>query len=357
LILAGRIEGKRTPPTWMNWLCDGLQVRETIEAEKLEFERTTALLTPVDGGFIQASERHTLTVHVVRAAAAATVLPPRSPQVPLRAEPVIRAKALHAGSKGEIFSATRIKTFRECPGAYYLRYVLGFPSEGAGTVRGEDDEMRDREFPAEIRGRVFHAVMQTIDRVVAGGGRIEDEVGRALTVETAVDTPGAGLVIHEIASTIRAVLASPFWREVEAGIETRTEFTISCTLGDDFLSGTMDRVYRDASGVWHLLDYKTDRVDATTVEQKADSYWPQLEFYAVLIQKFFAAPRVAATLLFTSMVEQPIRRVFDARDIGAFESEIRGIVERIKAGDFSPSRVPCHICPFKPEGCRFLLFP
>ncbi len=357
LILTGRVGGKRTTPTWMNWLCDGLQANEELHAEKLEFERTTALLIHVDGGFVQGSERHTLTVHVVQPATAPTVPAPRSLESPPRAEPVIRARPLNAGSKGEIFSATRIRTFRECPGAYYLRYVLGFPTEETGAVRGEEDEMRDREFPAELRGRVFHAVMQNIDRVAASGGRIEEEVGKALTAETAVDAPHAGSLITEIASKIRAVLAAPLWREVAAGIETRTEFTVSCALGEDFLSGTMDRVYQDALGTWHLLDYKTDRVDAATAAQKANSYWPQLEFYALLIQKFFAAPSVTATLWFTSLLEEPVRRVFNVRDIAAFESEIRGIVGRIKAGDFSPSRVPCKSCPFQPEGCRFLLRP
>jgi RecB family exonuclease len=268
---------------------------------------------------------------------------------------LIRAKPLSAVSRGEIFSATRIKTFRECPAAYYLRYVLGFPSEGTGTAREGDDEMRDREFPAEIRGRVFHAVMQSIDRVAAGGGRIEDEVGKALTVETSVDAPHAGSVIAEIAATVRAVLATPFWKEVAAGTEMRTEYTISCTLGDDFLSGTMDRVYRDESGAWHILDYKTDRVDATTVAQRADAYWPQLKFYALLLQKFFATPSVTATLWFTSRVEHPVTRVFAVSDLELFESEIRALVGRIKAGDFSPARVPCDACPFQPEGCRFLL--
>ena len=356
LILSGRLGGKRTAATWMNWLLDGLQVDEEFGAERLEFERSTAILTAVDGHFVSGSERHSLTVHVIRpsaamAAPASQTLLSREP-----GEPVIRAKPLEAGSKGEIFSATRIKTFRECPGAYYLRYVLGFPSEGSGTVGGGDDELRDREFPAEIRGRVFHAAMQNIDRVAPSGGGIEDEVGKALTVETAVDAPQAQPLVAEIASAIRAVLATPLWREVSAGVETRTEFTISCTLGDDFLSGTMDRVYRDASGTWHLLDYKTDRVDLKTVARKADSYWPQLEFYALLIQKFFGASRVSATLLFTSLVDKPIRRVFEAGEIAAFESEIRVIVGRIKAGDFRPTKVPCSACPFQPEGCQFLLY-
>jgi len=72
---------------------------------------------------------HRLTIHVIRSIDA---LPPPPAAVPLRAAlPNLLIDPLHSESTGEIFSASKIRTYCECPSKYYHQYVLGYPL-GAG---------------------------------------------------------------------------------------------------------------------------------------------------------------------------------------------------------------------------------
>jgi ATP-dependent exoDNAse (exonuclease V) beta subunit len=213
------------------------------------------------------------------------------------------------------------------------------------------EETEDREYPGELRGRMFHSVMQRIDILGRDPEALRREVKRNLGTEWTEEEGRVAALVEEVLNDVERVLDSDLWQEAGNGMDARTEYTISCALGEDTLSGTMDRVYLDAAGVWHVLDYKTDRVDAESLPVRADSYWPQLMFYALLVHRFFSAPRVSATLLFTSAVDRPVRRVFDAEELARIEEEIAGVISSIKKGDFTARRPPCPVCPMAPNGC------
>ena len=127
------------------------------------------------------------------------------------------------------------------------------------------------------------------------------------------------------------------------------------TLGEDFLTGTLDRVYRDADGRWNVLDYKTDAISKINLKQKIDQYTPQVKFYALLVQKFFSAENVRAKLLFTAVLENPISLEFSRDEMLKFEAELASIIAKIRATKFATDGLPCSGCPFAPEGCSIHL--
>ena len=66
---------------------------------------------------------------------------------------------------GESYSATRLKTFVECPVKYYLSYVLGF---GGASGQGPRDEPADTDREegrglAVLEGEITHQVLSEID--------------------------------------------------------------------------------------------------------------------------------------------------------------------------------------------------
>jgi ATP-dependent helicase/nuclease subunit A len=355
LVLSGKHRLKKGEPSWMQWLLEALAWDPSGGLDALSFRCVTQTLEERAGAFITNGEGHELRIPLVRASQLPTgVSPPQTPGRN-RVQPRISIAPLAAEGKGEIFSATRIRTYRECPALYYLKYVLGLPGE-PGTVAGpEPEETTDADYPAELRGRVFHSVMQHIDSIPHGAGEIGMAVRRGLLAEAPLGETEADRLVEEITGRVLTVLGSDLWREAGVGTEIRTEFTVSAVFDNDYLSGTMDRVYRDGTGRFHVLDYKTDRVDVDTVRDRAEAYWPQLAFYALLVHRFFAVAEVEAILLFTSMVHLPLRRTFGEAELSAFEDEVRIIVQRIKAGDFRPVRTPCHGCPLMPQGCDFLV--
>jgi ATP-dependent helicase/nuclease subunit A len=348
LILSGDPAVRKSTVTWMSWLLSALRPPALLDGDSLTVPCTTGLLEKKDGEYVSGVERHDLTVHLVR--------PKPVPLVPLptgrseaRALSEIYIAPLSSAWKGEIFSATRIRTYQECPARYYLRYVLGFPGNRDLSVRGEEDELQDREYPAELRGRVFHSVMQRLDEISLSGGGLEEELGRLLLLEVVSDPSRSPALISEIAGMVRSVAASRFWSDVVQGRDAKTEFTISLVLGNDFLSGTLDRIYRDPSGLWHVLDFKTDRVDAVSMEERAAVYWPQLEFYALLLHRLTGARVVQAEILFTALPDRPLRRLLEAEELEKVERKIESVIARIKSGEYQPVTPPCAGCPFQGE--------
>jgi hypothetical protein len=157
--------------------------------------------------------------------------------------------------------------------------------------------------------------------------------------------------VEAIERMIQGVVGSEFWREVSSGHDARTEFAITAAFGTDYLTGTIDRLYRDREGLWNLIDFKTDAVGPELLEQRVKSYEFQVGFYAYLLHRLVSASRVRATVWFASWVARPFHSVLHGPDFGRIESEIEEIIARIRDKEFQPPATPCPGCPFLPSGC------
>ncbi len=62
------------------------------------------------------------------------------------------------------------------------------------------------------------------------------------------------------------------------------------------LTGFIDRLYEDRDGQWHILDFKTNQVDAATLPAVAASYELQMLVYALAAQQVLGRPPKNLTL-------------------------------------------------------------
>ncbi|HZZ29247.1 MAG TPA: UvrD-helicase domain-containing protein [Pirellulales bacterium] len=65
-----------------------------------------------------------------------------------------------------------------------------------------------------------------------------------------------------------------------------------------YLQGFLDCLYQDASGRWHLLDYKTNQVSADTAAALASQFELQLGVYALAVEQILQQPPVELTVHF-----------------------------------------------------------
>ena len=354
LVLSGNPDGSGKAATWMNWLQESLSSGHRFESGGLEFQVDTKSLEFSESRFVQSEQHHSLLIHLesgMESVSAGVIGTPGVEEVTL---PPHLIASLPGQTKGEIFSASKIKTYLDCPSRYALRYILGFPS-GPGSFRyAADEEWHDDKLPAESRGRVFHAVMQHIDALARDRNAIPGTIRRCLVAEAPFVPGGDFEMVEEIARAVDSILGSSFWREVSAATGTRTEFTISTPFGEDFLTGTLDRLFRDSDGVWNILDYKTDRIDRSGVSLRGESYLPQMKFYALLLSRFVGAPSVKVTLLFTEHPDIPVQRILRQRDLEEFENLLSSVTRRIKSGFFPPKENSCGECPLSFDQCASL---
>lgn len=336
------------------WLQNLLRLESQTTASTKNFEVTTDVLVPTNGRFECRNIRHNLPVHLVYPHELSTSGATGEAQQMEQTKLVnICIEPIGAAKTGEFFSATKIRTYLQCPSKYYLRYVVGLPASSVRLFRDNVEDEEDVEIPRDLRGRAFHHVMQHSERIGANPAAILTELKNFISRDSYSILSEPSIELEALTEKVMAVLRSKFWQNVLSGTDTRTEFTIMTRIDHDILLGTLDRIYRDHDGVWTVLDFKTDTVDSETLARKQAEYEAQLKFYSLLVRKYFGADRVQSCLLFSELPEHPVQAVYLAGELEAFEQELRLIISRIRAREFSRPGPPCVGCPFLPSGCRF----
>ncbi|MFN0157118.1 MAG: UvrD-helicase domain-containing protein [Bacteroidota bacterium] len=349
LILSGLLDSTETKAqSYMRWLRNGLGIDDIPSGKIFEYSVVTPCLNGESG---LANEAHTLSIHILRADDLARALSVESPPIVLKELGDIRIESIAAQPTGEIYSASKLRTYRECPAKYYLRYVLGLPEVSVGKDPDrETDEDDDEHLTSQERGSLLHLVMEKIDSIDGSDSAIESLVRTTVAAIPLVQTDLVS-IINEMTETVRSILQSEFWRSISKGTEVKTEYAITTLLGEDFLTGKLDRLFKNESGDWHILDYKTDSINADEVSALGDSYLNQLGFYAFVLHKTTGAGSISGTLLFTNHLNKPISKIYMAAEFATIETEIRDVVGRINSHDFNKLEKCCLHCPFFPQGC------
>jgi len=65
-----------------------------------------------------------------------------------------------------------------------------------------------------------------------------------------------------------------------------------------YIEGVIDCLYQDASGDWHLVDYKSNQVDAAGVSKTSEHYAMQMAVYAIACEKSLGVRPVESVLHF-----------------------------------------------------------
>ena len=162
--------------------------------------------------------------------------------------------------------------------------------------------------PAQ-KGTALHLVMQYIDFEKAGTTEgAAAEIARL--VEGQFLTPQQGEAADP--ARIAAFFQSELGRELMASVSLRREFKFSILVpagryykaageGEQvLLQGVVDCYFETLEGIT-VVDFKTDRVTAKSVAQRAEGYRPQLEAYSQALEEITGRPVVRRALWFFAL--------------------------------------------------------
>ena len=186
-----------------------------------------------------------------------------------------------------LVTATEIVQHHLCPRRYHLRYRIGAPaqeySRRSGRVEeGDGADVKDDELPAEALGDRVHRILAE-----EPGSPVIEEV---LATLSARDREAA----RRQEKTFRN---SALGREAASG-EAMREFPFVMARHGAVLRGQIDLILRGRDGSLKVVDYKTSRIDASEVEERAADYELQLRIYALAIRDIFGRAPGGACLHF-----------------------------------------------------------
>ena len=219
--------------------------------------------------------------------------------------------------KGEIFSATQLLTFKEDRKEYHQRYLLGYFEDdyekiGLGEIHVEN---------ALLRGTLVHKMMERFPH------HDIDELFSEL------DITDEDLILNlknEIEMLETKIKNSRLIQPALQAQNFKNEISIMRRFGDDYLSGTLDRIYQDEDGQWVILDYKTNHISETEVIPTAARYKVQMDVYSLLIESIFPEQEEYKVGLYFIYADQIVNEVYSKRRIKAYEKEYEQLIEQIK---------------------------
>ena len=153
---------------------------------------------------------------------------------------------------------------------------------------------------AALRGRLVHRALE-----VSGGApdSLDDDALADLAreqSERAVDDATARALAGEVREMLDRFTRSPVAAALAAAdVERWFELPFAWDWDGVPVHGSIDLVYRDASG-WHVIDFKSDRLNGTSAQEAASHYAVQIGLYQLAIEAAVGAPASAALLFLRS---------------------------------------------------------
>jgi ATP-dependent helicase/nuclease subunit A len=147
-------------------------------------------------------------------------------------------------------------------------------------------------------GTLVHAILA--DLAAERGGDVEK-----LISQHAVRHLADAATAAEARAMIRRFLESPRWQLLRQAAQAHIELEFLLAWPPEaaradcrYLQGFIDCLYQDAAGAWHLLDYKTNQVDASHLDAAAAGYEMQMLVYALAVEQILGQPPASMTLHF-----------------------------------------------------------
>lgn len=250
--------------------------------------------------------------------------------------------------RNNIFSATQIQTFMDCPTKYFLKYQLGMPEFEIRSIKfHEEDDPNDKLYGG-IVGAVTHSVLEKFQSF--SEEEIRSFILQNLNSEFVIEIEKVNQVTKDILFQVKNYFESDFGNSINRLPEYKTEFTLNTLFGEDYLTGTLDRLYKNQEGKWCILDYKTDNVTLNNIKNKADRYYWQMAFYSILVSRYLGIDEVEAALVFTKHPDHPQIYKFRKDEIKKNETEIIQVIEKIKSNQFTRNEKMCEYCNYHKEG-------
>jgi len=234
-----------------------------------------------------------------------------SPELPLY------LKEIKDQPQREMFSATQLMTFINDKKSYLNRYHLGFFEEDYDRqITSETDQDL-----ATLKGKIFHRYLELypetdIDSLLFDFEILNPDFVQELKIE---------LKIFE-----NRIQQSTYLSEVLQAAEFKNEVAITLKLGDSFLTGTIDRMYKNSNDLWEVVDYKTNKIESNQIELTAEKYKTQIEVYALLLSAIFPEQEKYDITLYFVQPDDKYRKSFTKKDLNEIESKLLSIVKEIK---------------------------
>jgi len=212
------------------------------------------------------------------------------------------------------FSATRIMTYLNNPDEYFQRYHLGFFEQDYESF-ADDVYKSDHGL---LKGKIIHRYLELI---TSSNLSPDDLIQNILFEYDVFDTELREQFLTEVKYLTNRLKQSDIGKPILNAEIFRNEVSITTSLGNNYFTGTLDRLFKNTNGIWEVVDYKTNRIRSDQVEEEVKKYEWQIKAYALLLSKLYPDQHQFPISLYFLYPDQLYQRRFskeEADKIGLF---------------------------------------
>ncbi len=197
-------------------------------------------------------------------------------------------------------AVTALCDFDHCPMLYHWRHELGVPDRPIIAKAKDLSSTTAGAAPAPLDaatvGTVLHGCMALLD--MAAPQPALALVEQAVAEMNLPETTDVRAIGEDLAGMIESFSATPLWNDIAQADQALCEMDFVLECGPALLRGQIDLIYRRKDGSWHIVDYKSDRVEANQADERAGRYDLQMLAYAAAAARYLESPPAEASLYF-----------------------------------------------------------
>ncbi len=311
LILSGSLSGTGKPRNMLEWLYKHLGIGEEDNLLNLPFR----LKVFPDNS--QQSE-DTLTTDK---ASDDEATPVDFPEHPL---PTLEPTEISAS-----FSVPELANYARCPLRYQLENILRIPTNGQGESDSGEIDMNAaaRYIFARIRPSNLEDLDTLIDHTLA-------DYPEATTESTVA-----------LRTYVNNFLNSELGETARVASETYVNQQIHADINGNIIDGRLDRIFKDETGNWQIINYKTDEI------QNLDTYLPEMELYSLLAHRRYPNQSTVIINLFFTEENQCKQMHFDMTQLQDVQEQWQKRISALQRGVYEKNLEHCCSCPYAdPDG-------
>ena len=227
------------------------------------------------------------------------------------------------GNGSRVFSPTRLMVFQKDKQEYYRRYHLGFFDDDYEAFG--DDVKRDEY--GLLKGKIVHRYLELMSQPALSDRQLIEQILFEFEV---FESELQRRFYSELQALKEKTSQSETARKIVFAKEAQNEAAITIRLGSDYLTGTLDHIFRNEAGFWEVVDYKTNRISAAEIHQESERYTLQMQAYALLISKIYPGQEEYPVSLYFLHPDKLHTQRYTPQKLAEIESEFAEIIRRIK---------------------------
>ncbi|HEY4779096.1 MAG TPA: PD-(D/E)XK nuclease family protein, partial [Solirubrobacterales bacterium] len=238
-------------------------------------------------------------------------------------------------------SYTALSAYEECPYRFYMERVLGLPRSerisshlpgtSAFSASGDGATAPSEREERSAQGAAVHALLEWSQ--AHGWSEPSEELARRHAVAAGLDSDRTDATA--LLEPVRGWLGSALRERIATGAaRARAEVPILLGVGDTVLRGSIDLLVEREGEPPLVIDYKIDRLDGSSLEERAARYETQRTIYALAVAESLGVDEVEVAYVFLERPEEPALAVLGSTEMESGRAYLAAAIARIGRGEF-----------------------